>query len=463
MRALAGFAFILALAAAPTWAEETGVLAPTEVLERIEAGGDAAIAIAAADLDIARARMEEAGAALMPNVSASMSGTVYRPTAHYAYPKDNADSFGGLEVVQPLFDFGRSRALQDAEDKSAQAAEMALVTARDTVLLEGLALYFDLHASELEVRALNEDFTSAYLHWDRAKENLALGRASPVEVAETLADAEKARHVYYRERSRNAGYRLRLSELMGADLPDELIAPPPPPTAKPADIDRDAFVARTLEANPEILALVRESEAAALRREGTGATPRVEGFAGAGYSTRPLRGRNDYEAGVRMAWPIFDGGLTAAKKSRMAAQESRVHSRLEARKNEMRRRALEMVMARDDAYQRVIAALARQDFTAKNLLRRQQLYDQERVADLGRAMIDHTAAEADLVRATGQFWLVQARMAVMVGEHPGRGLEEGFLAAAVGADEGGEGFVPKAGTGFGQNDQDEFKRRETLQ
>ena len=452
-----------ALGASTAFAQEdAGVLTAEQVLESIENNGDYAITAAQADMDIARAKLKEAGAGLMPSLTLSTTAQVYRPRAHKKYPDDNREVYGKLEVVQPVYDFGQAGSVQDAAGRDAEAAEFAFTAARNTVLMEGLALYYDLHASELEMRALYEGHTSAYLKWDRAKENQALGRDSPIGVAEALASAEQTRLVFFRERTRNAGYRLRLEELMGVSLPEELISPPPPPKAKHADVDRDAFLDVVWASNPALLVLAKKVEAANLRREGVAALPNLDAFASTGYSTRDLRGRNDYAVGARLNWPIFDGGVTQAKKTRMAAEHSRVAARYEAKKSDLRRQAYTVLMERDDAYQRVLSALAQHDFTSKNLLRRQQLYSQERVSELGRAMIDHTGAEAELVRATGAYAMVQAKIAVMLGEHPGRGLDANFIAETVGVMDDTGTFVPKSGTGFGQDDADEFKRQDIV-
>ena len=434
------------------------LLSASQVFEMIEANGDYAIDLANADMDIAHARLAEAGAGLMPRLTLSATTQFYRPSSA-SYPDDNAEAYGSLEIVQPIYDFGQTANAEQAAQKVADAAAIRLLSARNTILLEGLALFYNLHASELEIRALYEGHTSAYLGWDRAKENLTLGRASPVDVAKTLTVTEQTRLAYFRERSRNVGYRLRLEELVGKDLPGELISPPPPPKKKHADVNRKAFLAAMWDRNLDLQALAKQAEGARLRRAGIGSLPRLNSFANTGYTTRDLRGRTDYAVGARLSWPIFDGGITRAKKSRLAGEESQMKINFEAKKRELRRQAITTLLERDDAYQRVLSALAGHDYTSKNLLRRQQLYDQERVADLGRAMIDHTKAEAELVRATGSYYMVRARIALLLGEHPNQGLNDEFLGQVIGVeDHEGESFVPKSGTGFGQQDQDQFKK-----
>ena len=441
----------------PAAQEQTSELSTLELLALIDANGKYAFAAAAADIDIARARLEEANSALYPSLSLDATGQRYQSTQKYR--EDNAEVYGTLEVVQPIYDFGQSGAEIAAADSEVAAAQQALVTARNTVLLEGLALFFELHASELQLRAYNEIHASAYVRWDRIKEQMGLGRASPVDVAKALALVEKTRLNYYRERSRNFTYRIRLEELIGDTLPVELISPPRPPEKSPPEVDREEFSRIVAARNPEMLALMKQTGATKARRGAISSLPSVEAFGNVGHSSRDMRGRNEYAVGARLSWPLFDGGIKGAQRNRLAAQESRLNARVEIKRRQLRLKAYQTLMERDDSFQRVIAAKAGQEYASKNLLRRQQLYSQERVADLGRAMIDNSQAEAELIRATGAFLLEQARIAMLLGDHPGKGLEPGFLASIMGTgEELGGGYVPKDGSGFGQEDQDKVNR-----
>jgi outer membrane protein TolC len=452
---------VVASSVAPALAQDlSSTLSAKDVLALISAHGDPSLAVADADTKIANARLDEATSGLMPRLSMSATSQLYRPSATHTYPDDNAEAYGSLDVVQPLYDFGKTGAEVNAAGAEVRAAEYAQTSTRNAMLLEGLALYFNLHASELQLRALNEASTSAYLEWNRAKDNLSYGRASPLDVAKALKFAEQSRLDYYRERTRNAEYRQRLQELMGADLPEELISPPKPPAKRPAQVDRDAFSKLVISRNLELQAMDKQIEAMAFRRGGVKAVPSLDAFGSLGSTSRELRGRNDYAVGARLSWPIFDGGVTNARKMRLAAEESRLVAKREAKKNDLRKKAYQFLMDLDDAYQQVIAALAASDYTDKNLLMRQQLYEQERVADLGTAMIERTGSEADLVRATGAYYMVMARIATALGEEPDRGLDDAFLTGELGLKaESQGGFTPKGGTGFGQEDQNEVIKK----
>ncbi|TCS64234.1 hypothetical protein [Varunaivibrio sulfuroxidans] len=111
------------------------------------------------------------------------------------------------------------------------------VSAQYSVFLEGLRVYFDLHESEIMLRGLNERHTHDYLMWTRARDDAKDGRVNPVDVAKMLAVTEATRLDLYRERTRNAILRDRLSAFTGLALPDELVDPPAPPKDKPPQID----------------------------------------------------------------------------------------------------------------------------------------------------------------------------------------------------------------------------------
>jgi len=428
-----------------------------QVLELIESNGNYAFAAAAADIEIARAKRDQARSALFPRLSLNTTAQGYKPGQYWR--NDNSEIYGDLEVVQPIYDFGKTGSQINAAGSDVEAAQQALVTARNTVLLEGLALFFNLHASELQVRAFNENLASAYVTWDRDKEQLGLGRASPLDVARSLALVEKNRLEYYRERSRNNAIRIRLEELIGQTLPTELIASPTPPRKAPLEVSREEFSLLVIKRNPEIAKLMKQAEAARMRRGGVSNLPSLEAFGNVGRFSRTSRSRNDYAVGARLSWPIFNGGLQDAERNQLAAEESRLNAHIDVKRRTLRLRAYSALMDRDDAYQRVIAAKAELDYAQKNLLRRQQLYGQERVADLGRAMIDNTGAEAELIRATGAYNIEMARIAVLLGLNPGQGLSDEFLGDTLGIKEGPrENYTPKAGSGFGQDDQDKVNR-----
>ncbi len=465
-RPLAATAFLVVFffLFAPAKAQEVEIgpkYTPEQIVRFIEKNGKFAFAAAEADIGAAKAQLSKARAALFPSLTFSSTGQLYESTQQYR--GDNAEVLANLEVVQPIYDFGKTYDAIKAERSSIEAAEKKYISARNTVLLEGLAAFYSLHASELLERAVYEAHSSAYVRWDRTKELKKYGKKSALDVAEWLSNVEKTRLVYYRERSRNNALRLRLEELTGKSLAGELINSPEPPKSKIIDFDFEKVADLVEKKNPDLAALRKQVQALRFKREGTVSRPKLEAFGDVGHSSRDLRGRNEWAVGARLNWNIFDGGIIRAERSRLAAQESRASSVFEVKRREIRRKAKNLVTDINDSWQQIVSAFARKSFLSKQLLRRQEVYQQERVTDLGTAMIDDTRAESEMVRATGAYYVDMARLMVVMGENPAKIFDKNFIntlkkTLALNA---GESFVPKSGSGFGQDDQDKVNKNVT--
>tara|TARA_B100000676_G_C17495275_1_gene540362 strand:- start:16 stop:420 length:405 start_codon:yes stop_codon:yes gene_type:complete len=129
------------------------------------------------------------------------------------------------------------------------------------------------------------------------------------------------------------------------------------------------------------------------------------------------------------------------------------------KQRQVRLKAHKAIMDRDNAYQRIISAKSSFDFAQKKLLRSQQLYSLERATSIGKAMIESTKAETELVQATGDYLLELAGIAKLLGDNPLKGLEKDYLFSTIGLNTTQiESYIPKTGSGFGQVDQDELNR-----
>ncbi|MBT7942066.1 MAG: TolC family protein [Alphaproteobacteria bacterium] len=438
--------------------EAQTALSATGLLELIETNGGYAFAAAASNIDAAQARLDGALANLFPRLTGTVTGKYFE--SKKAVETRDTDVQSKLELVQPIFDFGQTYSRVRAARSDISAAEERLRVARHTVLMEGLAVFYDLHVSDLRLHSLNQDHASAYVRWERSVERLKLGQTDPVTVAEKLARVEKSRFAFHRERSRNSALRLRLEDLTGTVFSGEMIDPPKPPTKKPIEVDTKILFTFAESRNSEIKALSRRAEALGHRRDGTGTRPRIEAFGNVGQTSRESRSRDEWAVGARMTVPFFDGGTKNAERAGLSAEFKRVRAELEVRRRDLRRQLREAMLTRRDSWQQVIAARANKDFLGRRLAKRQRLYEQERVSDLGRAMIEFSAGESDLVRATGTYYIDSARLAVLLGEHPSHGLGEGFLGPLLGGniDTKEDRFVPKEGSGFGQDDTPKTSR-----
>lgn len=454
--------FLALMLALPAQAEDAPAdVKVTSILAAIEKNGAYAFAEAEADIAIARARLDGARAGLMPRLTVNASGEVYETVDKAYRSTDDREGYANLGVVQPIYDFGQTYGKIKSQRAKVAAAQARAQEARNIVLMEGLAVFYALHASELKLRADFEAHASAYVTWERAKERMELGLRSPLDVAKALDGVESTRLTYYRERALNGELRARLTELSGLTFSEELIGGPKAPAEKPESLDLNVLIGVAMDANPEIVVLNHELAALGHQRDGIGALPTLEAYGDVNHYSRDLRGRDEWAVGARLKWPLFDGGLTIAKQTRWAAETAKISARLEVKKRALERKIRKLVIDRETAYQRVIAAKAKLDYSTRALMQRQRQYEQERVTRLGFAMIDNTNAEAELTRASGQYVLAGARLAMALGAGPGVALEPDFVSRLTGgkAIQKLEQFVPKEGSGFGQDDADKVNRK----
>ncbi len=467
---------VLAASAGPAPAQETPGPAPArekapetaqappglpdagKTLELIEANGGYAFAAAAADLSAAKAKVNGARARLFPRLT--YTAAARRLDSKMAMETRNSEVRSSLELAQTIYDFGETYSLIRAARSDALAAKERLRAATNMVLLEGLAVFYDLHASEAQIQALKQEHARLYVRWDRARERAGMGKMGPVKLAEWLAKVERSRLAYYRERSRNNILRLRFEDLTATTVTGELYDPPQPPAKRPPEADIDKLIKLAEKRNPDLAALAAEAQSLGIRRDGTGSLPRLEAFGNIAQSTKEFRSREDWAFGARLSWPIFDGGIKSAERSRLAARQAKVLAEYEVRRRDLRRELRKMVLSRADSWQQIIAAKANLNFYGRRLTLRKRLFEQERVTDLGRAMVQFSGGEADLIRATGAYFVDSARLAMLLGESPARGLETGFLGALLGEKLSPDNnqFIPKGGSGFGQKDQNTINR-----
>lgn len=436
------------MAQAPSGLPDAG-----KTLKLIRANGGYAFAAAAADLSAAEAQVNGARGRLFPRLT--YTATAKRLEAKIAGETRNSEVRSSLELAQTIYDFSETDSLIRAARSDAVAAKERLRAATNMVLLEGLAVFYDLHASEAQIQALKQEHSRLYVRWDHARERAKLGNMGPIRVAELLAKTERSRLAYHRERSRNDLLRLRFEDLTATPVNGSIYNPPKPPAKMPPDVDVDQLIKFAEKHNPDLTALAAKAKSLGIRRDGTGSLPSLEAFGNVAQSTREARSREDWAFGARLNWPIFDGGIKSAERSRLAARQAKVLAEYEVRRRGLRLELRKTVLSRADSWQQIIAARANLDFYGRRLTLRKRLFEQERVTDLGRAMVQFSGGKADLIRATGAYFVDSARLAVLLGKNPARGLKAGFLGALLGEKLSPDGnqFIPKGGSGFGQKDQ----------
>ncbi|MDQ2842414.1 MAG: TolC family protein [Acidobacteriota bacterium] len=295
--------------------------------------------LAAARVQAAEARVDEARAAFYPQISLSGILKAGLPGSTGAlgligFPSTPffRNIAGSLNIQQTIFDFGRLRHTLNAAKLLEQATVLQQTAAeRAAALLVARAYHLALSAQTMRAIAENN---MALQRLDR-DEALAYARAGlhsqyDADVAgERLAQAqEAATQSFQAEIAAKAALRSAMGE-PDISAPMTLVPPVPrtPPGPLPATVAEGMAVAR--RQRPELQAEALEASALAQQLELARADrlPQVSGFGAAGggrFNDATVKPQQQHGvAAVGASLPVFDGGMRKARiREAMAATES---------------------------------------------------------------------------------------------------------------------------------------------
>jgi outer membrane protein len=235
-------------------------------------------------------------------------------------------TFAGLGVTQEVFDFGRITAEVAAADSLVGAEQRTAEAQSLDVRLGVEEAYFAVYSAQAVLTASEDGYQRALVHFNLARVGVASGLRSPIE--QTRAAAELARLDIARIRARGS---LRVAQTLFAaavgspepalDIADQ----PPSPRELPS---LDAAVQRALQKEPQLQAALARIKAQEDQTRAAFAQLRPDLFlvgtlnARAGGST-PSGGAAipqgngwipnvpNWQVGIILNWPLFDGSLWA--------------------------------------------------------------------------------------------------------------------------------------------------------
>jgi outer membrane protein TolC len=433
--ALAGLLLLAApaRAAAPLTLDDALALA---------ARGNADLAAARAELEVSRAGVGVARAAVLPRLDLQSSlgreawGAARVDVGGLTLPQKAGDAEAyalGLQARQPLVDLGRFRTLAQARH-GATAAERQLDEATLGVAFQVTQRFYELLKQERVQAVLEETAQRSGELADRADALFAAGRAPRAETLTARVNLQNDRIAVEAQRVRVVQARTALAKAIGWSGPERLVVAPPPeldaapgPAEEPPPLE--ALVAQAHARRPALAA-----DAARLRAARSGVSAARAGYlptlelqgtysrsgsrlSGAdGVYGDPARG---YTATgqVVLSWTLFDGLGTHAAVRRAGGELARAEAAAQrtgetvAEEVENARAAVVALGRQVELAQGSLAVardalrLARERFEA-GLASELELRDANlklSQAELTRvqARIDHAVARADLLRAAG--------------------------------------------------------------
>lgn len=325
---------------------------------------------AGARVDGADAMRRAARASFLPTVAGASGLTRYEEPMvvaplHGFDPKNPPDfdrtllqSQISMEVT--LLDFGSRRAMV----RGADAAEEALGLRADATaqeLLEAVATAYTGVLAAREMReAARRQVEALGSELDRAQQRLREGTAARVEVLRAEAALLDARAQLATAEARTGLAERNLARLMGADPTTvagrDLADVAPRQEAAAPDVER-AQAAEAPVTDPRVEAARRGVQAARARlsQERAGRLPTIRGSAGLlNFGSGAGDYVTEWQAGIRLSWPLFTGGARSAAISRAEAD-------LRVAEEELRQVELAVAASLDGADAALAEASARAD------------------------------------------------------------------------------------------------------
>jgi outer membrane protein len=248
-----------------------------------------------------------------------------------------ASTFVGAGVLQELFDFGRIGAQRAAADALVTVETHVADTTRLDIDFGVEEAFFSVLAAKGIVRAADEAYARSLVHRDLAKRGVDSGLRSPIEL--TRAEADLARYDVGRVRARGglAVSQSVLAASVGASDPaidavDQGVQPSDMPTL------RDALTIAERR-NPQLAQTIAQLKGAEDRARAIGAelrpdlsfTATLSGRAGGAPPTNGLTpsgngwvpGVPNWDAGLLLTWPLFDGVVVARRDAAVAQEDVR--------------------------------------------------------------------------------------------------------------------------------------------
>jgi outer membrane protein len=345
-----------------------------------------------------------------------------------------ASTFVGAGLLQELFDFGRIGAQRAAADALVSVEKQVAATARLDVDFSVEEAFFSVLAAKGIVRAADEAYTRSLVHRDLAKRGADSGLRSPIDL--TRAEADLARYDVGRVRARG-GLAIAQNVLAASvGAPDRAIDTsdqPPQPSDMPAL--RDAL-AMAEKRDPHLAAAIAQLKGTEERSRAIGAelrpdlsvTATVSGRAGgaAPSGAGPIPAGDgwlprvpNWDAGLLLTWPLFDG-VIAARRDAAAAEE-------QVRRDEIDVTRLLMVAQVRQTYEQVQVARSAVVALQSAVIAARANWEQADArfrAGIGNAVeladAEAIRTDAEIQLALGEFDLERARAAF------GRAIAEGL-------------------------------------
>ena len=246
-------------------------------------------------------------------------GPLGLPRVLYPDVPDNYHS--RLDLQWPIYDGGRTDALERAARADAAAAAADVSVAQADLRLEVSRAFWAVVTARAAVDVLDQGVARSQANVADVRQRFMAGLVPPNEVASAEAQESRARMLAIEARNQRDVATADLGRLVGR-APGEDVEPVAVLDAPPSDLSGlEALVTVARESRDERRALQRRLESATDLRSAAAAGKRPSLSVGGGVDyarpnprifPRAERWDDSWDASINVRWPLWDGGRTAA-------------------------------------------------------------------------------------------------------------------------------------------------------
>lgn len=408
------FLFLVLLILSPRlWAEESALPEPLTLDYALSLAAESShprLQIIDAEQAVSEAQKQSAESAYGLNAEMELRALWSKPSP-LALNQQTDDHRALLRIQKRLYDFGRTRQQMEAEETELEALKINRQAEIERRKIDIARRYFDVILSDLKFAWQDEAMATAYVTYDRIRDQHELALRSDVDLLRAEADYQKVRMSRYQAEIQQRRTRALLAEEL--NRPDQLSSKLLRPALNVRNnkiAEYDELIKRMQTSNPQIKLAQQRLQAAARRLQAARIEGRPELTAEvdiADYS-RETAGNNNWRAGLYLTVPLFDNPQIKAQVAKKRADWLRQKAELADIKLQMRQQLLELwqdVQFLQVSYEQLMAEMDAREIA---LDKSRALYEMEVKTDLGNSMVN--VSEMQFKQAQLEFNLTIAWM-----------------------------------------------------
>jgi outer membrane protein len=309
---------------------------------------------ARAQTEAAEARVDEARAALLPqvNITSSYSRATnnFAPTGGgmqlgmNATPDPSFQTYNffrnSIGATQLLWDFGQTWQKRKAAQASAEAQEDNERVTQLTADLTIRSAFYTARATRDAVGVAHETLANQNKHVEQIQAFTEVGTRPEIDLLQARTDQANAEVALINAQNDYATARASLNQAMGVEAAATYEVVGAASAALPGeDTSLEALVDEALRVRPDIAAKIAQLRAQDLTNKATKARygPAIGATTGLTYNGRNIDGLVwNWSGGFTLAWPIFEGGLVRAAVREGEAQSAALRAEIDIARQQAR-------------------------------------------------------------------------------------------------------------------------------